>query len=80
MINPKILDDLAAKFSAVLANLPANEVEKNVKAVLASTFSRLDLVSREEFDVQQGVLAKAREKLADMEARLAALEAKKTAP
>lgn len=77
MINTKLLDELAGKFTTVLANLPAGEVEKNVRAVLSSTFARLDLVSREEFDVQQGVLAKAREKLAELEQRIAELEARK---
>lgn len=76
MINAKLLDDLAGKLTAVLTNLPAGEVEKNVRALLGSAFARLDLVSREEFDVQQGVLAKAREKLAELEARVAELEGK----
>ena len=77
MINAKLLDELAGKFTTVLTNLPAGEVDKNVRALLSSAFSRLDLVSREEFDVQQGVLAKAREKLADLEARIAELEGRK---
>lgn len=77
MINPKLLDELATKFSGLLANTPAAEVDKNMRALLSSAFSRLDLVSREEFDVQQGVLAKAREKLTELEARLAELEKKK---
>ncbi len=78
MINPKLLDDIAAKFSAVLANTPAGEIDKNMRALVSSAFSRLDLVSREEFDVQQAVLARAREKLSELEARLAELEAKKS--
>lgn len=78
MINPKLLDDMAAKFSAVLANTPAGEIDKNMRALVSSAFSRLDLVSREEFDVQQAVLARAREKLSELEARLAELEAKKS--
>mgnify|MGYP003406260756 FL=1 len=67
VINTKLLDELAGKFTTVLANLPAGEVDKNVRALLSTAFSRLDLVSREEFDVQQGVLAKAREKLAELD-------------
>lgn len=77
MIDPKLLDELAKKFSGVLANTPAAEIDKNMRALLSSAFSRLDLVSREEFDVQQGVLAKARSKLAELEARIAELETKK---
>ncbi len=76
MINAKLLDELAGKFTTVLANLPAGEVDKNVRALLSTAFSRLDLVSREEFDVQQGVLAKAREKLAELEKRITELESK----
>lgn len=78
MINPKLLDDIAAKFSSVLANTPAGDIDKNMRALVSSAFSRLDLVSREEFDVQQAVLARAREKLSELEARLAELEAKKS--
>ena len=76
MINTKLLDELAGRFTSVLTNLPAGEVDKNVRALLSSAFSRLDLVSREEFDVQQAVLAKAREKLAELEKRVATLEGK----
>ncbi|MDH5537202.1 MAG: accessory factor UbiK family protein, partial [Betaproteobacteria bacterium] len=48
--------------------------EKNLRALLTSMFSRLDLVTRDEFDVQREVLARAREKLAELEARLAEYE------
>ena len=54
------------------------EIEKNVRAMLASTFARLDLVTREEFDVQTAVLARTREKLAELEAKLAELEKRET--
>jgi BMFP domain-containing protein YqiC len=77
MLNPKTFEDIAARVSAVLSNTPAAEVEKNVKALLSSAFGRLDLVPREEFDVQREVLAKTREKLTALEARVAELEALK---
>jgi len=75
MINPKILDDLAAKLSELAATSPAKDLEKNAKALLTSLFSRLDLVTRGEFEVQQQVLIRSREQLAVLEARVAALEA-----
>lgn len=74
MLNPKTLEDIAARVSAALSNTPAAEVEKNIKALLSSAFGRLDLVPREEFDVQREVLAKTREKLTVLEARVAELE------
>ena len=61
---------------AVLAQSPAADIEKNMRAMLAGFFSRLDLVTREEFDVQREVLARTRQKLAELEARVAELEAR----
>ncbi len=77
MLNPKLLDDIAARVSSLTANTPAAEIEKNLRALLTGAFSRLDLVTREEFDVQREVLARTREKLAALEARVAELEARK---
>ncbi|MBI4192596.1 MAG: accessory factor UbiK family protein [Betaproteobacteria bacterium] len=74
MPNQKLFDELGAKMKEVLANSPARDIEKNLRAMLAATFARLDLVTREEFDVQSEVLARTREKLARLEARLAELE------
>lgn len=75
MLNPKLLDEIGSKISEVLANSPAGDVEKNLRAMLQSVFTRLDLVTREEFEVQQAVLARSREKLDKLEAKVAALEA-----
>ena len=75
MANPKILDEIGSKVSELLANSPAKDLEKNARALLASGFSKLDLVTREEFEVQREVLAHTREKLADLETRVAHLEA-----
>ena len=77
MINTKMLDELGAKFSEMLASSPAKDIEKNAKAVFAGVFSRLDLVTREEFEVQREVLTRTRERLAQLEARVAELEARK---
>jgi BMFP domain-containing protein YqiC len=74
VLNPKIFDELSAKLSELVAASPAKDLEKNVKALLAGVFARLDLVTREEFDVQSDVLLKARERLAALEARIAELE------
>ena len=74
MIDPKILEDFGNKMSALLANSPANDIEKNAKAVVSGLFGKLDLVTREEFDIQAQLLARTREKLQALEARVAALE------
>ncbi len=74
MIDPKPLQDLSAKISELIAASPARDVEKNIRALLSSAFTKLDLVTREEFDVQREVLARARQKLAELEERIARLE------
>lgn len=74
MVNPKFLDELATRIREVFSASPAADVEKNLRAVLTSFFNRLDLVTREEFDVQQAVLARTREKLEALEKKVAALE------
>jgi len=74
MRDQKLLDELNQRIRSVLAQSPAADLEKNLRALLTSMFSRLDLVTRDEFDVQREVLARAREKLAELEARLAEYE------
>ncbi len=69
MFNPKFLDEISAKLNEVVANSPARDFEKNARALLAQGFARLDLVTREEFDVQAQLLSRARQKLAELEAR-----------
>lgn len=76
MLNPKLLDEISAKIKEAVAQSPAKDMEKNLQAVLQSVFSRLNLINREEFDVQQEVLLRTREKLAALEARVAAMEDK----
>jgi len=75
MFNPKFLDEIATKLNDVMASSPAKDFEKNARALLAQGFAKLDLVAREEFDVQAAVLDRTREKLTALEARVAALEA-----
>lgn len=76
MLDPKLLEEVAAKVSALLAASPARDVEKNVRALLGGAFARLDLVTREEFEIQRELLNRAREQLARLEARIAELEAR----
>ena len=66
----------SARVSSLLAATPAGDIEKNLRATLAGLFAKLDLVTREEFDVQREVLARTREKLTALEAQVAALEAR----
>lgn len=75
MLKQKLLEEVSARISEVMAASPARDVEKNLKASLAGLLARLDLVTREEFDVQAQVLAQTREQLQALEARLARLEA-----
>ena len=75
MFGSTVLEEISSRISETIANSPAKDVEKNIKAMLGSAFGKMDLVTREEFDIQQQVLVKTRTKLADLEARLARLEA-----
>jgi len=77
MTNTKIFDDLSAKLSEMIKNSPAKDIEKNVRALLAQGFTKLDLITREEFDIQAEVLARARQQLTALEARVAELEAQR---
>lgn len=76
MLNKKLFDDISSKISDTIANSPIKDVEQNIKAILTSTLSRLNLVTREEFEIQQQVLLKTREKLAEVEAQVTALAGK----
>src|ERR1700729_4635049 len=71
-----VFNDLQARVSDLLKNSPAKDVERNVKAMLSQGFSRLDLVTREEFDTQTQVLVRTRTRLEELEQRVAQLEAK----
>jgi BMFP domain-containing protein YqiC len=74
MVNQKLFDELGTRIRDLIAHSPARDVEKNLQAMLTSLFARLDLVTREEFDVQSEVLARTREKLTRLEAKLAEFE------
>lgn len=74
MLNQKLIEEVSAKLKGVFGQSPAADIEKNLRAVLQSVFTKLDMVSREEFDVQTEVLVRTRAKLEQLEARLAELE------
>ena len=76
----KILDDINERLRDVFAQSPAADLEKNMRAMLNGVFARLDLVTREEFDVQRQVLARTREKLERLETQLSQLEAASRTP
>lgn len=76
MLNKNVIDEINAKVSEIMQNSPVKDIEKNVRIMLGGAFSRLDLVTREEFDIQQEVLQRTREKLTALEAKVAELEAK----
>jgi BMFP domain-containing protein YqiC len=76
MSQTRILDDLSARISEFLAASPAKDVEKNLQALLSAAFAKLDLATRAELEIQARVLARSREKLSELEARVAELEAK----
>jgi BMFP domain-containing protein YqiC len=70
----EVLDEMARRVGELMQSSPVRDFEKNAKAVLSAGLSRLDLVTREEFDVQADVLIRTREQLSQLEARVAALE------
>jgi len=78
MLDPKLFDDLSRR---VAGNLPPGlqglqgDLQRNLRSAMESALSKLNLVSREEFEIQQAVLLRTREKLRALEARIAALEA-----
>lgn len=74
MTTNKVIEELGEKIKEVFAASPAKDAEKNIRALLGAMFTKLDLVTREELDVQAKVLARTREKLVELEARVAKLE------
>lgn len=69
-------EDFQRNVSEMIARSPAGDIERNVKAMMAQTFSRLDLITREEFDVQKDLLERLLERVAILEARVQELEGK----
>ncbi|MCD6041506.1 MAG: accessory factor UbiK family protein [Burkholderiales bacterium] len=76
MIDSRLFEELRNRIDEALRNSPAQDIERNVRAVLSAWFDRLDLVLREDFEVQKKLLERAQAKLAELEARIAELEAR----
>lgn len=74
VLNQQQIDEFSAKIRELLAKTPARDFETNLRAMMGSMFARLDLVTRHEFDIQTEILARTREKLVALEAKLAELE------
>jgi len=74
MKNLTFLNNLSLKIREIIDKSPASDLEKNIHALLQSMFIKLELVSREEFDVQAEVLRQTKEKLAALEKQVEALE------
>ena len=70
------LSELQTKISEVLQQSPAKDIEKNMKAMLNQGFSKLDLLTREEFEIQSEVLQRTRARLEALETRVAELESR----
>jgi BMFP domain-containing protein YqiC len=77
MLDPKFIDDIARRLTGALpasAKAVQDDLEKNLRASMQSVFTKMDLVTREEFDVQSKVLARSRAKIDELEKQVAALE------
>jgi hypothetical protein len=74
MIDRRLFEDLGNRIEEALRNSPAQDIGKNVRALLASWFDRMDLVLREDFEVQKKLLERAQARLAELEQRVAELE------
>ncbi len=77
VIDSRLFEELRSRIDEALRDSPAQDVEKNIRALLAAWFERMDLVLREDFEVQKKLLERAQAKLAELEARIAELEARK---
>jgi len=67
-------DDIQKNLSELIAKSPAADIERNVKAMIGQAFSRLDLITREEFEVQAGLLERALARITALEAKVRELE------
>ena len=79
MFNSPFITDLSNKINEIIKSSPLADVEKNINALIQGAFTKMELVSREEFDVQAEVLRNTREQLVELEAKLADLEEKLSA-
>jgi len=77
MLNNEKLSELSNKIREIVRDSPLPDIEKNIDALLKSMFTKMELVTREEFDVQTEVLKRTRQKLEELEKKLSEIEARK---
>ena len=77
MLNNEKLSELSNKIREIMKDSPLPDIEKNIDALLKSMFTKMELVTREEFDVQTEVLKRTRQKLEELEKKLSEIEARK---
>ncbi len=77
MLNNEKLTEISNKIREIVKDSPLPDIEKNIDALLKSMFTKMELVTREEFDVQTEVLKRTRQKLEELEKKLSEIEARK---
>jgi len=75
-MDKRLIDELGSRVREAMQSSPAQDLERNLHALVVAFLERFDVVPREDFEVQRKLLARAQEKLAGLEARIAALEAR----
>ncbi len=74
MVDKKTIQEISKKIKNIVSDSPISDIEENINALLKGMFTKMDLITREEFDVQTGVLKKTREKLESIEKKLTEIE------
>ena len=77
MLNNEKLNEISNKIREIVKDSPLPDIEKNIDALLKGMFTKMELVTREEFDVQTEVLKRTRQKLEELEKKLSEVEARK---
>jgi BMFP domain-containing protein YqiC len=77
MLNNEKLSEISNKIREIVKDSPLPDIEKNIDALLKGIFTKMELVTREEFDVQKEVLKRTRQKLEELEKKLSEIEARK---
>ena len=77
MLNNEKLNEISNKIRELMKDSPLPDIERNIDALLKGMFTKMELVTREEFDVQTEVLKRTRQKLEELEKKLSEIEARK---
>ena len=80
MTQRSVFDELRERVSDAIRQSPAADIERNVRSLLLSFFDRMDLVTREDFEVQKALLEEAQKKISALEQRIADIESRKNPP